>query len=91
MIDALKHSSAERITAAIPYLGYSRQDRRSRSARVAISAKVVANMLQSCGVDRVLTMDLHAIRYKVFLIFLLTIFTLLLFYLEIYGKEILII
>ena len=60
MIDALKRSSAERITVAIPYLGYSRQDRRSRSARVAISAKVVANMLQSCGVDRVLTMDLHA-------------------------------
>jgi ribose-phosphate pyrophosphokinase len=60
MIDALKRSSAARVTAAIPYFGYSRQDRRPRSARVAISAKVVANMLQSVGVARVLTMDLHA-------------------------------
>ncbi|MEK9653156.1 MAG: ribose-phosphate pyrophosphokinase [Betaproteobacteria bacterium] len=60
MVDALKRSSAGRITAAIPYLGYARQDRRSRSARVAISAKVVANCLQVAGVDRVLTMDLHA-------------------------------
>ncbi len=60
MIDALRRSSAGRITAAIPYLGYSRQDRRPRSARVAITAKVVANMLTSVGVNRLLTMDLHA-------------------------------
>src|SRR5713226_2902696 len=60
MVDALKRSSAARVTAAIPYFGYARQDRRPRSARVAISAKVVANMLQAAGVDRVLTMDLHA-------------------------------
>ncbi len=60
MVDALKRSSAARVTAAIPYLGYARQDRRPRSARVAISAKVVANMLTSVGVARVLTMDLHA-------------------------------
>jgi len=60
MIDALKRASAGRITAALPYFGYARQDRRVRSSRVAISAKVVANMLQIAGVDRVLTMDLHA-------------------------------
>jgi ribose-phosphate pyrophosphokinase len=60
MVDALKRASAGRITAAIPYFGYARQDRRVRSSRVAISAKVVSNMLQIAGVDRVLTMDLHA-------------------------------
>jgi ribose-phosphate pyrophosphokinase len=60
MVDALKRASAARITAAIPYFGYARQDRRPRSARVAISAKVVANMLQGAGVNRMLVMDLHA-------------------------------
>ena len=60
LIDALKRASAARITAAIPYFGYARQDRRPRSVRVPITAKVVANMLQAVGVQRVLTMDLHA-------------------------------
>ena len=60
MVDALKRASAGRITAAIPYFGYARQDRRPRSARVSITAKVVANMLQGAGVDRLLTMDLHS-------------------------------
>lgn len=60
MVDALKRSSAERISAVIPYYGYARQDRRPRSSRVPISAKVVANLLQTVGVSRVLTMDLHA-------------------------------
>jgi len=60
LVDALKRASARRITAAIPYFGYARQDRRPRSARVAITAKVVANMLQAVGVQRLFTMDLHA-------------------------------
>ena len=59
-IDALKRASAGRVTAVVPYFGYARQDRRPRSARVSISAKVVANMISGAGADRVLTMDLHA-------------------------------
>jgi len=66
MVDALKRASAGRITAAIPYLGYARQDRRPRSARVAITAKVVADMITTVGVDRVMTMDLHAHQIQFF-------------------------
>ena len=58
--DALKRSSASKITAIVPYFGYARQDRRVRSARVPISAKVVADMFASVGIDRVLTIDLHS-------------------------------
>lgn len=60
LVDALRRASAANITAVIPYLGYARQDRRTRSARVPITAKVVANMIASVGTDHVLTVDLHA-------------------------------
>lgn len=60
MVDALKRASAERVTAVIPYFGYARQDRRPRSARVPITARVIASMISTVGADRALTVDLHA-------------------------------
>ena len=60
MIDALKRSSAGRVTAVMPYFGYARQDRRPRTARVAITAKLVADAIAAAGADRVVAMDLHA-------------------------------
>ena len=60
MIDAMRRASVRRVTAVVPYYGYSRQDRKPRSARVPITAKVVANMLASVKLDRLLTVDLHA-------------------------------
>ncbi len=60
MVDALKRASARRVTAVMPYFGYARQDRRPRSARVSITAKLVANLIATAGADRALTMDLHA-------------------------------
>src|SRR5690606_15413298 len=60
MADALRRSSTSNITAVIPYFGYGRQDRRPRSARVPITAKVVADMISAVGIDRIITVDLHA-------------------------------
>ena len=60
LADALKRSSASKITAVVPYFGYARQDRRVRSSRVPISAKVVSDMFSSVGINRVLTLDLHS-------------------------------
>ena len=65
--DAMRRASAIRVTAIIPYMGYARQDRRPRSARVPITAKVVANMIGAVGIDRVLTVDLHADQIQGFL------------------------
>ena len=62
MVDALKRASARSVTAVIPYFGYSRQDRRVRSARVPISAKVIADMLSEVGISRIITLDLSLIH-----------------------------
>lgn len=67
LTDALRRSSAGRITAVIPYFGYARQDRRVRSSRVPISARVVADMLTGVGIDRLLTVDIHAEQIQGFL------------------------
>ena len=70
MIDAARRASAYKINAVIPYFGYARQDKKGKP-RVPIGAKLIANLLTSAGVDRVLTMDLHADQIQGFLIFLL--------------------
>ena len=69
IIDALKRASVRSITAVIPYFGYSRQDRRIRSARVPISAKVVADMLSNAGVTRIITLDIHSEQIQGFFSF----------------------
>ncbi len=74
MADALRRSSAARITAVIPYFGYARQDRRAK-ARTPISAKLVANLIETAGIDRVLTLDLHAAQIQGFSTFQSTTFT----------------
>src|SRR5450432_3286023 len=66
MVDACRRASAARITAVVPYFGYGRQDRRPRATRSAITAKLVANMISSAGVNRLLTVDLHADQIQVF-------------------------
>ena len=68
MVDACKRASARQITAVIPYFGYARADRKT-SGRESITAKLTANLLEKSGVDRVLAMDLHSIKYKVILIY----------------------
>ena len=78
MADALRRASAGRITAVIPYFGYARQDRRPRSARVPITAKVVADMLTTVGIDRVVMIDLHADQIRASSIFQSTTSTVLL-------------